>query len=230
MGETKNLFLFFTILLVLTSFLIAYIGNSDTTSLSEWNMFHRTLNHSGYYPDSINMTNFGKLWNYSMNNWSYYSSPAISGGILYICSYDKKLYAINISNYSKICNFSARSVIRTSPAVADGIVYFGSNDFDIYALNATTCTKIWNYTTGAQVYSSPLIYQGIVYFGSEDYNVYALNATNGTKIWNFSTRNVVGTSSPIISNNILYIGSNDKDMYALNISNNGSKIWNYTTR
>ncbi|VVB82076.1 Uncharacterised protein [uncultured archaeon] len=46
----KNTFLIFGIFLFLT-FNVTSLVVSDSTLTSEWNMFHRTLNHSGYYPD-----------------------------------------------------------------------------------------------------------------------------------------------------------------------------------
>lgn len=207
---------------------LIYSGTSESSSTNEWTMFHRGLNHSGVYPGVIDMTNFGKLWSYTMGNWSYSSSPAISQDILYIGSYDKKIYAVNATNGSLIWTYTTKGIVRSSPAVANNIVYAGSGDKNLYALNATDGTYIWNYTTKDAIYAPPTIYNDIVYIASSDNHTYAVNATNGTYIWNYTAKNQMATSSPAIVKDILYVGSHDYNLSAINATN-GTLIWNYKT-
>jgi len=218
----------FGIILFIFLLSLIYSGTSESSSTNEWAMFHRGLNHSGVYPGVIDMTNFGKLWSYTMGNWSYSSSPAISQDILYIGSYDKKLYAVNATNGSLIWTYTTKGIVRSSPAVSNNIVYAGSGDTRFYALNATSGVHIWNYTTKDAIYAPPLVYNDIAYIPSSDNHTYALNATNGTHIWNFSAGNQMATSSPVYLKDIIYVGSHDSNLYALNATN-GSQIWNYST-
>jgi hypothetical protein len=65
------------------------------------------------------------------------SSPAVAGGVLYVGSFDHRLYAFDASG----CGAAACSPLWTgrggeifsSPAVADGVVYVGANDGKLYA-------------------------------------------------------------------------------------------------
>jgi len=200
-------------------------GSLDTT---EWRMFGRTLDHNRYYPGTVNMTGFGKLWNYTTNG-TVDSSPAIANGILYIGSDDNRIYALNASTGAYIWNFTTGDKIGySSPAVAGGIVYIGSNDKKLYALNASTGAHKWNFTTGEIIYSSPTVAGGIVYIGSNDNKTYALDAVNGSMIWNYTTlTSNAARSSPAVANGVVYIGSSD-NIYALNALT-GVRIWNFTT-
>ena len=164
------------------------------------------------------------LWTYTAGG-GIDSSPAVANGIVYVGSYDKKIYALNASTGEEIWNYTTGGFIGSSPAIANGIVYVGSGDGKIYALNATTGEEIWNYTTGSYVYSSPAIANGIVYVGSYDNKLYALNASTGEEIWNYTTGNYVH-SSPAVANGIVYVGSYDNKLYAFDFGYiSGSKNW-----
>ena len=99
MGEYKKLALILLILLIIVP--IVYPASSESASLSEWRMFHKTLNHTGVYPSSVNRHNFSLLWNYTAGR-DVLSSPAIANDVLYIGSNDHNTYALNATNGNKI--------------------------------------------------------------------------------------------------------------------------------
>ena len=134
-------------------------------------MFHQNLAHTGkseYTAPKTNQT----LW--KINTGSQVGSPVVVGGLIYVGSYDRKIYALDASNGDLVWNFTTGGPVYSSAAVDDGIVYIGSRDHNIYALDALTGNMIWNYTTGGYVDSSPAVANGIVYFGSYDHVVYAI--------------------------------------------------------
>ncbi|GAB6286293.1 MAG: hypothetical protein STSR0009_24940 [Methanoregula sp.] len=198
-------------------------------------MFRANPQHTGVYDDGgIRPTNI-VMWSYKTNG-SLYSSPAISGDVLYIGSDDKNVYAINATTGDEIWHYTTGAWVDSSPAVADGVVYIGSWDRNIYALNAATGTKIWNFTTEGEVRASPAVVNGVVYVGSignqslynpnGTSNFYAINAVTGTKIWNYST-SYEPRSSPAIANGLVYFGTFDRYLYALNAST-GAEVWTFT--
>ena len=81
--------------------------------------------------------------------------PAVTGGVVYFGSRDRRLYALSAANGGLLWRFAAGDAISSSPAVADGAVYFGSSDGYIYALEATDGTQSWRYRTGGGVFSLP---------------------------------------------------------------------------
>ena len=77
------------------------------------------------------------IWNYTTGG-PVFSSPAAVGGMVYVGSTDRRVYALDASTGAVVWNYTTGDVVASSPAVADGVVYVGSNDHKIYALNATT--------------------------------------------------------------------------------------------
>jgi len=200
-----------------------------------WPMFRHDLNHTGYSTSTAPNTN-NTIWKYT--TYSDHSSPAVSGGKVYVGSYSSnppfdypKVYCLNATTGAHIWNYTTRSGsygVYSCPAVADGGVYVGSfDDGKVYCLNATTGAHIWNYTTGNWVTSSPAVSDGKVYVGSWDYKVYCLNATTGAHIWSCTTYS--DHSSPAVADGKVYIGSSIyPKVYCLNATT-GAYIWSYPT-
>lgn len=233
--KSKNLAI--VILGMLISFTLIY-ANSGSTSISEWKMLGRTLDNNRNYPDEINISRFGILWEYSTNG-KVVSSPAIENRIVYFGSMDKNFYALNASTGKQIWNFTAPGFNTSSPALSDGLIYFtdGLNGL-FFALNSTTGAQAWNFTfdagsVGNLVDNHPSVSDGIVYVSSDEEgyaHVYAINSTNGTLIWNYSFQfGVMGIrTSNALSSNTLYFGTDwtswEDTLFALNAST-GIKLW-----
>jgi len=126
-----------------------------------------------------------KEWEFGAGNWVT-SSPAVSGGYVYVGSVDKKLYCVNAANGKKVWEFFTGMAAGSSPAVSGGYVYVGSYG-KFYCLKAVNGEKVWEFKTGSWVTSSPTISGGYVYVGSWDNMLYCLNAANGEKVWEFKT-------------------------------------------
>ena len=60
------------------------------------------------------------------------SSPAISGGRVYVGSNDGRFYVLNLSNGAKLWEFNAGSAVSASPAIANGRIVVGSQDGRLY--------------------------------------------------------------------------------------------------
>ncbi|HYB92601.1 MAG TPA: PQQ-binding-like beta-propeller repeat protein, partial [archaeon] len=200
-------------------------GFTTGPSSNDWTMFHHDLTHTGYSTSTAPKTN-NTLWKYATGG-IVFSSPAVSGGRIYIGSEDNNIYCFNASTGAKLWNFTTGSAMDSSPAVSGGRVYTGSDRGNVYCLSASTGNLLWNYTTGGAVFSSPAVANGMVYVGSEDNYVYCLNATNGSLIWRYQTGGWVD-SSPAVANGMVYVGSYDDCIYCLNATS-GTLIWSYTT-
>ncbi|MFE3199146.1 protein kinase [Embleya sp. NPDC059237] len=66
------------------------------------------------------------------------ATPAVVGGVVYIGSQDKNLYALDAATGTKKWAYTTGSGIYSSPAVVDGLVYIGDWDKNVYALDAAT--------------------------------------------------------------------------------------------
>ena len=201
------------------------VVTSASSSASGW-MFRADLTHSGVYDDGGIRPNNESLWNYT-TGYDVLSSPVVVNGVVYVGSWDHKVYAFNATTGAKIWEYTTGSVVESSPAVANGVVYVGSGDKKVYAFNATTGAKIWEFATGYAVLSSPAVATGVVYVGNDGGKVYALDAETGTNIWEYTTGREV-YSSPAVANGVVYVGNDGGKVYAFNATT-GVKIWEYTT-
>jgi outer membrane protein assembly factor BamB len=198
---------------------------------TDWPQFRNTndrvgLNTSESVITTASAPNMSLKWSY-MTAGSVYSSPVISGSVVYFGSDDKKVYALDTSNGSLKWSYTTGDLVRSPPAVVSGVVYVGSDDNNVYALNAITGAKIWSYATGDDIeLSSPLVANGKVYVGSLDGNVYALDQNTGAKVWSVNTWAARGSFA--ISGTTVYVGSDQSKLYALD-ADTGATKWTATT-
>jgi outer membrane protein assembly factor BamB len=172
------------------------------------------------------------VWKYTTGG-TVLSSPAVSGGVVYVGDHNGDVYALNATTGELMPGwpFTGGGNVPSSPAVVGGVVYVGTDNAIVYALNATTGAVIWSYPTGGAVPCSPAVVGGVVYVGSEDDKVYALNASATTTkrlLWTYATGAGVGFSCPAVASGVVFIGSDDDNVYALNATT-GALMWKYKT-
>ncbi len=213
-------------------------------------MFRGNPQHTGVYTGP-GVAQFSKIkWQFHTKG-QILSSPAISGGVLYVGSSDHFLYALDAGTGVIKWKFETAGRITSSPAVSEGLVLFGSFDSNFYAVDAASGKLKWKFKTpgerrfaathlhGAEpaaesmpdpfdfYLSSPVVSNGAVYFGNGDTNIYALDAASGTLKWKFKTDDVVH-ASPAISDDTLFVGSWDSFFYALDAAT-GKEKWRFKT-
>ena len=106
--------------------------------------------------------------------WPMFSSPAISGDMLYIGSHDGKLRAIDLKTNNLAWTFQTDGSKQNGAALTkeDGSPkYEAAFTEDFYDNMVAGVAKMM--TVGA-VLSSPVVVNGVVYFGSTDGNLYAV--------------------------------------------------------
>jgi outer membrane protein assembly factor BamB len=213
-------------------------------------MFRGDLAHTGVYPASALSKLDTVKWKFHTGA-AVYSSPVLSGGLLFAGSSDHFLYALDASSGVLKWKFETHGRITSTPAVANGLVYFPSFDSYFYAVDAASGLLKWKFQTAGEhrftaphlhgaepaaetmadpfdfYLSSPAVSNGAVYFGSGDGNVYALDAATGTLKWKFHTGDVVH-ASPAIANGTLFFGSWDSFFYALDAAT-GKEKWRFKT-
>jgi outer membrane protein assembly factor BamB len=199
---------------------------------ADWPMFHADPSHSGVGIGNPVLTPT-LLWKYTTGDSVNYS-PVVANGIVYICSYDGNLYALNAKTGQKIWNYNASILgIGSSPTVADGIVYVGSGDQNryLYAFDAYNGELLWTAYIGATVTKDPTIVSGVIYLAADGLSpspscILAIDAKTGVEIWNYSSPNPLGCT-PAVVNGVVYTASGDGYVHAINAAN-GQEIWKFT--
>ncbi|MGA3057132.1 MAG: PQQ-binding-like beta-propeller repeat protein, partial [Candidatus Limnocylindrales bacterium] len=203
----------------------------------DWTQFHNGAAHQGYNTaettlSASNVHALGVAWSGATGGViTYYSSPAVANGVVYVGSGDDKLYAYAVGcaggggTCTPLWTGTTGGAISSSPAVANGVVYVGSTDDKLYAYavgcagGGGTCTPLWTATTGSYVVSSPAVSNGVVYVGSYDGKLYAyaVGCAGGggtcTPLWTATTGGAI-FSSPAVANGVVYVGSDDGKLYA----------------
>jgi outer membrane protein assembly factor BamB len=221
-----------------------------TTARSEALQFRGDAAHSGVYASTAVPALDRLKWKFKTGA-KVISTPAVSGGMVYIGSADHSVYALNAADGSVRWKYRTGGAVNSSPAVAAGTVFVASLDGNVYALDAADGKVKWKFKTAGErrftapgihgtmprtelmadpfdvFLSSPTVVGDTVYIGSGDHHVYAIDAQSGAKRWAFETGNVVHASPAIVAG-VLYIGSWDRNLYALDAAS-GAPIWKFQT-
>jgi outer membrane protein assembly factor BamB len=219
-----------------------------SSSAGAQSTFHGNVARTGVYDSPGPATLGGVKWTFKTGG-PIVGSAVVSGGVVYIGSFDGFLYAVDQETGKEKWKFETPRQVASTPAVADGVVYLRGFDAVLYALDAATGAVKWRFITeferrfqgnrlhgyppGYQTIpdswdlylSSPAVWNGRVYFGSGDGGVYAVDAQSGLLSWKFSTGDVVH-ASPSIVNGVVFIGSWDSFFYALD-ADTGQEKWRY---
>ena len=163
----------------------------------------------------------------------FLSSPAVSGGIVFVGSGDHSVYALDAATGALRWKYATGNVVHASPAVADGTVYIGSWDRYMYALDAKSGALRWKFETGDDrtiynqvgIQSSALIADGKVYFGCRDSHFYAVDAHTGRLVWSHDEHGSWVVGAPAIAGNtVYYTTSDEKKFFALDAAT-GAPRW-----
>jgi eukaryotic-like serine/threonine-protein kinase len=133
---------------------------------------------------------------------------------LFIGSYDKKLYALDLGDLTPKKSFAAEGYYATkgsiisTPLVDNGIVYFGSFDRNLYALNTSDGKLVWSqpFRGNNWFWAQPVIFKGVLYAGCLDGFVYALDPANGNLVHQaYDLKSGVASPPVIVDNLIVFV-------------------------
>jgi len=192
-------------------------------------MFGFDAQHTGFNSAEkrLNPGNVSRLqvaWLSQAIGKNYFSSPTVSGGMVYVGTDSGRLYALDAATgqtrWSTYPISTTTSANFSTPAVVNGMVYFCSQDSRLYAFDAVTGHLRWSSLSDNTVRSSPIVVNGVVYATGNE-AVYAFDAVTGHLRW----VSPVGTGiSPVaVANNLIYItvvgnGAGTGRVYALDLA------------
>lgn len=209
--------------------LMAQVLFAPLACAADWPMFGHDPQHTGVAGEIVEPP-LELLWSYETGNLVE-STPAVSGGIVYIGSWDTYVYALDAAIGAEKWKYKTDDRVESSPAVSGGTVYIGSTGGYVYALDAITGEERWKYRTCGNV-NSPTVRNDTAYISSYNASlsalfaggVYALDAITGTEKWKYET-DAYFFGSPAVIEGTVYIGSIHY-MYALD-ADTGVEKWKY---
>jgi len=194
------------------------IGAGAITPNAEWPMYQQNSAHTGVSAGSLisasNASTLTQAWKFQTQGWVT-GTPLVSGGAVYVGSFDSKMYAVDAATGNLIWRTDLDDPDKgfhlwSSPLVSDGKVYVGlASHCDhpcvrgrVVCLDASSGRVLWQFytapdgSTGAGVWSSFAIdpHRRVVYAtsgnfceGNDTYgdSFIALNADTGQLVWSY---------------------------------------------
>ena len=198
-------------------------------------MFGFDAQHTGFNAaetrlNPSNVSHLQSAWLSQPIGKNYFSSPTVSGGLVYVGTFNGSLFALDAitgeTRWSTNPNSTTDTGNFSTPAVANGIVYSSLQDSRLYAFDAVTGKPLWVSPAGKAVRSSPTVVNGVVYATGEE-AVYAFDAANGNLRWVSPV--AAGISPVAVANNLIYVtvagnGASQGRVYALDTAS-GQTHW-----
>jgi outer membrane protein assembly factor BamB len=190
----------------------AMIGALAVNAAAEWRMYQRDPAHTAFAVGSRlntgNVSSLNQAWSFATGGMVT-GTPIVSGGVVYIGSWDGHMYALRESDGSLIWNYMTELItdncnrtygIDSAAAISNERLYFGSAACNLYSLDATTGKLIWrtplaDSTKGWHLWASPLVFDGKVYVGLASHcdnpcvrgTIVCIDASDGRVIWTSHT-------------------------------------------
>jgi polyvinyl alcohol dehydrogenase (cytochrome) len=186
----------------------AVLGALAVNAAAEWKMYQRDPAHTAFAVGSRlntgNVSSLNQAWSFATGGYVT-GTPIVSGGVVYVGSWDGHMYALRESDGSLMWNYMTEMItdncnrtygIDGTAAVSNGRLYFGSAACNLYSLDATTGKLIWrtplaDSSKGWHLWSSPLVFDGKIYLGLASHcdspcvrgTIVCVDASDGKVIW-----------------------------------------------
>jgi polyvinyl alcohol dehydrogenase (cytochrome) len=181
--------------------------------IAEWKMYQHDETHSGFSATSAitasNVSALAPAWSFQAGDLVT-GTPIVSGGVVYIGSWDGRMYALRETDGSLIWSYDGGTInqlercsisygIDSTAALSGGRLYFGNGLAQLHALNAANGQLIWRTqlgdpNIGNHIWGSPVVFDGKVYVGLASHCVnpcvqgrlMCVDAGTGRVLWSFA--------------------------------------------
>src|SRR5689334_4317619 len=174
-----------------------------------------------------------RLWKHKLD--TVVASPAISGKLLYLPSYDGRLYALSRSTGRTVWSHYLGGKLEGSPAIWHGRVYLGTQSpATMRAFSASTGRQLWSVSVSGPVKHGPALVGGRLFFGDYGGTMWCVDALTGHVVWSTHTAGLSGGlrsgqffSTPAVAYGRVYIGNTDGKVYSF-VAGTGQVAWSTT--
>ncbi len=201
-----------------------YAGTSDGRVISLRARLELPLGELNWTFPATTAAPIGRIW----------SSPVVSGGIVYAASQDHYLYALDAATGEQKWKFQAGAVLAGAPTVYRDTVYVGSFDQKLYAVNAATGARKWEFAAQGWLWDGPTVFDDVLYLGDLSGNLYAVGL-DGREIWRLASgtelkaaNKLEGTirAQPLVTEDRIYVATGAGRLYALDRATQ-REVWTF---
>lgn len=179
-------------------------------------------NRRNPFENVLNPGNVGDLTeDWSTRLGGVFGSPILMGGIVFVATFDSKLWALDAATGSVLWTRTFTAAIRLYPVAVGEVVLVGLDGGTIQAVDASSGNDVWS-TSVQEVAAAKAIATGggLVFVPTVD-KLIALDPLDGRIVWTATLTPVL--SGPAVAENFVYVGSNERT-YALDIAT-GAVVW-----
>jgi len=207
-----------------------YIGGSASVSgeriyVSSWpDMSYKGEQALG----CLNAGDGSVLWRNPIGGKGGASTPAVSGGLVFVGSWYGDLYCLDAATGQTVWNRTVERDpqwwgVASSPLVIDEMIFVATfSDGTLHVLNLGG-DELWNVSTGKiDPYTSPAGDKGRVYFAGGDPALYCVDTSSFEILWNHPTDTPI-TTTPAIEGGRAYYATTE-ELHALD-AYTGEEIW-----
>ena len=134
-------------------------------------------------------------------------APAIVGGVAFVASLYKHLYAIDLATGKE--KWKAKlGAMKASPAVKDGRVFVGTLDAVFHCVSATDGKPVWKFETEGEITAGANFHGTNVLFGCHDSNMYCLDK-DGKKVWTAKVEGPINAAAAVVGDTTFATGCSD---------------------
>ena len=197
--------------LVIAACSIAILCGIGGASRAEWPVFRGDPLMTGVgqakLPDQLQ-----EKWTYKCKD-AIEGAPAIVGGSVYVASFDKHVYAIDLVTGKEKWKSEKLGSFKASPAVRGQRLYVGDLDGHFYCLNADDGKKVWQFDTEGEIHAGANFHGENILVGSHDSSLYCLTPA-GKKLWSLQTDGPVN-GSPSVIGNLTFVAGCDSVLHVV---------------
>ncbi len=193
--------------------LCAFVVNLQAHA--DWPVFrgdaHQTGVSGARLPDTLDI-----CWTFKTKD-AVEGTAAISGGTVFVGSFDEHLYALDLKSGTEKWRYKA-GALKVACAVKDGAVYVGDLDGIFHCVDAATGKSRWTFDTKSEVTSAANFYGDDVLFGCANETLYCLSKT-GEERWKFKVAGGPVLGTPAVVGGRTFVTGCDSQMHVIDATN-----------
>lgn len=140
-------------------------------------------------------------------------TAAIVDGVVYIGSFDKHLYALDLKTGQEKWKYLA-GPIKSAPGYRAGNLYFGDEDGKFHCIDAKTGTKRWVFDAESEVTSGAGFAGEDVLFGTAGELLFCLSK-DGKKKWEFKVPGGPVNATPAVAGHHTFVAGCDSTLHVI---------------
>jgi outer membrane protein assembly factor BamB len=144
-------------------------------------------------------------------------APAVVGGVVYVASFDKHLYALELAT-GKMKWKTKLGYIKASPAVKSERIYVGDLEGKFHCVNVADGKVLWTFEAGGEIQASANFHGDNVIFGSHDSTLYCLNP-RGEKVWAAQVDGPINAAAAVVGDRTFATGCSDGILHVIDATN-----------